>query len=535
MSYGGRSYGRDSRSQGSGSRYGGGSRSGGGGSRYGGGSGGYGGRSGGGYGGRKGGSSDFGIGGGQPGAKLRAVDWTRITLTPFVKNFYQPRNDMPPQQIQQWRDSVEIVVEGENIPQPCCEFDPAMFPPSMQGILQMFQQAKFVRPTPIQAQGWPMALSGRDVVGVAQTGSGKTLAFIIPAIMHIMGQPPLNKGDGPIALVVAPTRELAIQIEQEAKQFSRGLSISIGCVYGGAPKRTQEHFLRSGVDILVCTPGRMLDFLERGTTNFRRVTYLVFDEADRMLDMGFEKQIRCMVNQIRPDRQVLMWSATWPKEVRNLARDFLKEGFIKLKVGSDEGKACADVTQRVHVVSSHQRNSLFQNALQEFYQTKILIFTATKRGCDELSRQLNSVGWKTNSIHGDKDQSQRERALNDFKAGRTTILVATDVAARGVHVKDMGCVINYDFPQSCDDYIHRIGRTGRAGQKGTAITFFDPRKDAKKARSLVKVLETSQQQVPPELRNIQSSSYGGGRRYGRGGGRGRGRGGGRHSRSFRPY
>lgn len=292
--------------------------------------------------------------------------------------------------------------------------------------------------------------------------------------------------------------------------------------------------------MLICTPGRMLDFLERRTTNFQRVTYLVFDEADRMLDMGFEKQIRCMVNQIRPDRQVLMWSATWPKEVRNLASDFLKQGYIKLKVGSDEGKANMKIDQRIHVVGSYQKNDLFQKTLQEHYQTKVIIFTGTKRMCDDLSRQLNSVGWRTNSIHGDKNQDQRERALADFKSGRTTIMVATDVAARGIHVDDIGCVINYDFPQNCDDYIHRIGRTGRAGKSGIAVTFFDPRKDSKKAGKLIKVLEQSQQEVPQELRALASQHHGGGRsRYDRrGGGRGRrgGRGGGRgHSRSFRPY
>jgi len=520
--YGNRSYGGGRRS-GGGGRYGGGGRFGGGG-RHGGG-----GRNG----GRRGGGSDFGIGRGQPGSGLKAVDWSRIKLKPFARNFFVPRTDMQLNEINAWRASVEITVEGNDIPQPVLTFDPSMFPAAMHTILQKFSAAGFVSPTPIQAQGWPMALSGKDVVGVAQTGSGKTLAFIVPAIMHIMGQPPLERGDGPIALVVAPTRELAIQIEEETNKFSQGFGIKVGCVYGGAPKRTQEHFLRSGVDILICTPGRMLDFLENRKTNFQRVTYLVFDEADRMLDMGFEKQIRCMVNQIRPDRQVLMWSATWPREVETMANDFLKAGYIKLKVGSDEGEANKAVTQRVHVVGGHEKNTLFQNALQEFYTTKILIFVSTKRGCDDLSRQLNSVGWRTNVMHGDKDQSQRERALKDFKSGKSTILVATDVAGRGVHVKDLGCVINYDFPQSCDDYIHRIGRTGRAGSTGTAITFFDRRKDSKKAAKLVQILERSGQEVPPQLRQIRGSSYGGGRNNRRGGGGRRGRG--HHSRSFKPY
>jgi len=286
--------------------------------------------------------NEFGIGNGQPGANLKSVDWSSISLKPFRKNFYTPSTEMSEQELFGWRQSHEIVVKGEAVPQPIRTFQQAKFP---ENVLQGFLDAGFEKPTPIQAQGWPMALSGRDVVGIAQTGSGKTLAFVIPAVMHIMGQPPLERGDGPIALVIAPTRELACQIEAEAKQFSSGFGIQIGCVYGGAPKRTQESMLRNGLDLLICTPGRMLDFLEHRTTNLQRVTYLVFDEADRMLDMGFEKQIRLLISQIRPDRQVLMWSATWPKEVQKLAHDFLKDGFIQLNVGSDSGKAAKNIEQ----------------------------------------------------------------------------------------------------------------------------------------------------------------------------------------------
>merc|ERR1740124_1734738 len=287
--------------------------------------------------------------------------------------------------------------------------------------------------------------------------------------MHIMGQPPLERGDGPIALVVAPTRELATQIEEEAKRFSSGFGLQIGCVYGGAPKRPQESALRQGLDLVICTPGRMLDFLEKKVTNCWRVTYLVFDEADRMLDMGFEPQIRSLVSQIRPDRQVLMWSATWPKEVESMAKDFLKEGFIKLHVGTDEGKACECISQQIHIVNGYEKDSLFQNALRNFMNSKILVFTATKRMADQLSHQLNRQGWNTQSIHGDKRQEERDRVLKDFKSSNINIMIATDVAARGIHVDDISLVINYDFPQNCDDYIHRIGRTGRQNKAGLMV------------------------------------------------------------------
>jgi len=460
--------------------------------------------------------NEFGIGRGQPGASIRPVDWASVQLKTFTKNFWTPTSDLSQEEINEFHAKNQIKVFGDGIPEPILSFDRARFPKGMENILRLFSEAGFKGPTPIQAQGWPMALSGRDVVGVAQTGSGKTLAFIIPAIMHIMGQPPLERGDGPICLVVAPTRELAIQIEAEAQKFSQGFGLSIGCVYGGAPKRPQENALRQGLDICVCTPGRMLDFLEKRTTNCWRVTYLVFDEADRMLDMGFEPQIRSLVSQIRPDRQVLMWSATWPKEVMILANSFLKEGYLKLKVGSDEGKCAETINQIVHVVNGYDKDPLFEQTLHQNSNAKMLIFTATKRMADSLSNRLRSQGWRTAAIHGDKRQEERIRVLNDFKTGRVKIMVATDVAARGIHVDDISLVINYDFPQQCEDYIHRIGRTGRRGQAGTSITFFNRRQDAKKAGRFIKVLQNSNATVPPELSGLQSSGYGRGGRNSRG-------------------
>eukprot|EP00494_Astrolonche_serrata_P031816 UN32085 len=227
-----------------------------------------------------------------------------------------------------------------------------------------------------------MALTGRDVVGIAQTGSGKTLAFLIPAIIHINAQPLLKPGDGPISLIVAPTRELACQIQEECKRFGHSSGLKITCVYGGVPKRTQEYELKNGIEILICTPGRLLDFLERGTTNLRRVTYLVFDEADRMLDMGFEPQIRSIVSQIRPDRQVLMWSATWPKEVQTLANEFLPNSLLQIRVGFKETAAVETITQVVRCVQKHEKSNLLNESLRTYvqrYQGKVLVFTATKR------------------------------------------------------------------------------------------------------------------------------------------------------------
>merc|ERR1712003_551064 len=210
------------------------------------------------------------------------------------------------------------IVEGHDIPKPVRTFEEASFP---EYVLEEVSRAGFKEPTPIQVQGWPIALSGRDMVGTAETGSGKTLAFLLPAVVHINAQPYLSKGDGPIVLALAPTRELAIQIQEEANRFGSSSKIKNTVVYGGVPRRTQQQDLRDGVEIVIATPGRLIDFLDAGDTNLKRLTYLVLDEADRMLDMGFEPQVRKITSQVRPDRQTLMWSATWPPQIQDLAKD----------------------------------------------------------------------------------------------------------------------------------------------------------------------------------------------------------------------
>merc|ERR1719427_836328 len=250
-------------------------------------------------------------------------------------------------QINEYRNRAEMIVtgnsSGEAVNRPVETFHEANFP---NYILKELANAGFTRPTPIQCQGWPMAMSGQDVIGIAKTGSGKTLAFLLPAIVHINAQALLKPGDGPIVLILAPTRELACQIKGEADKFGYTSSIKNTCVYGGAPRRPQERDLRSGVEICIATPGRLMDFLEKKTTNLERVTYLVMDEADRMPDMGFEPQIRKVLSQVRPDRQTLLWSATWPRDgqVQRLTREFLTDP-IRVNVGSDELSANRDVQQ----------------------------------------------------------------------------------------------------------------------------------------------------------------------------------------------
>lgn len=451
-----------------------------------------------GYGGRSRGRQEkqFNIGNGQPGANLRPVDFSGSNLQPFQKCFMQGMKGLQPQEIEAWRSANEVTVEGQDCPAPLRNYAECPFP---QSFLARFAMMGFQAPTPCQSQGWPMALTGRDIVVVAETGSGKTLGFIIPALIHIQYQQPLQTGEGPIALVVAPTRELACQIEKEAQRFGSELGISMCCVYGGAPKRNQQYALQRGCHLVICTPGRMLDFLENRVVNLRRTTFVVFDEADRMLDMGFEPQIRALLGQIRPDRQMQMWSATWPKEVRRMASDLLPNNKILMKIGTDDGTANKRVTQKILIVKEYEKMDNLNQTLHQFSGQKVLIFTGTKRMANDLAYKLRGQRMRCSAIHGDKKQFDRERTLSDFKSGSIDIMVATDVASRGIHVNDIGLVINYDFPQCLEDYIHRIGRTGRAGAFGTAVTFFDMSKDGKKARGLANILREANQEVPPQL------------------------------------
>lgn len=408
------------------------------------------------------------------------------------------------------------IVSGTGVPKPVRSFEEASFP---DYVLQEVAHAGFKEPTPIQVQGWPVALSGKDMVGIAETGSGKTLAFLLPCIVHINAQPYLSRGDGPIVLVLGPTRELACQIQEEANRFGKSSKIKNTCCYGGVPKAQQQRDLREGVEIVIATPGRLLDFLSSDTTNLKRVTYLVLDEADRMLDMGFEPQVRKIVSQIRPDRQTLMWSATWPREVQKLARDICKEDPVHINVGALDLRTAHTIRQYVEVVQESDKRGRLKRLLEKVMDgSRILIFAETKRGSDQLTREMRLDGWPALCIHGDKKQEERDWVLQEFKSGKSPILVATDVAARGLDVKDIKFVINYDFPGQIEDYIHRVGRTGRAGQLGSSYSFFTADK-FRLAKELIHVLQEANQPVPQELEKLAEGghgSYGGGgdrRRY----------------------
>lgn len=361
-------------------------------------------------------------------------DWKNETLIPFQKDFYKEHENVRNRsdaEVTEYRKEKEIVVHGLNVPKPVTTFEEAGFP---NYVLKEVKQLGFEAPTPIQQQAWPMAMSGRDMVGISATGSGKTLSYCLPAIVHINAQPLLSPGDGPIVLVLAPTRELAVQIQQECTKFGKSSRIRNTCVYGGVPRGPQIRDLIRGVEICIATPGRLLDMLDSNKTNLRRVTYLVLDEADRMLDMGFEPQIRKIVDQIRPDRQTVMFSATWPKEVQRLARDYLND-YIQVTVGSLDLAASHNIKQIVEVVDNADKRARLGKDIEEVLKdrdNKVLIFTGTKRVADDITRFLRQDGWPALAIHGDKAQDERDWVLNEFRTGKSPIMVATDVASRGI-------------------------------------------------------------------------------------------------------
>mmetsp|Transcript_3553 Transcript_3553/g.7790 ORF Transcript_3553/g.7790 Transcript_3553/m.7790 type:complete len:527 (-) Transcript_3553:121-1701(-) len=428
--------------------------------------------------------------------------------------------------------------EREVRPEKFTAFHQADFP---QLLLNELERA-FPAPSQIQAYTWPLALQGKDVIGVAATGSGKTLAFLLPAFSEFVRGGWRADRDGVGLLVMAPTRELAQQIENEANRFGKNIGMWTVSMYGGAEKRTQLSKYRAGVQTIVACPGRLNDFLEGGQVRLDKVRKLVLDEADRMLDMGFEPQIRKILAKMPRNRHTLFFTATWPREVRKLASEILYHPY-KVMIGNrDEAKANQDVTQIVRIVEMRDKKRAIIDLLREagltrsHSQGKALVFSGTKRGCEDLSRELLMERVSCAAIHGDKDQHQRDYALDGLRTGRLRVLVATDVAARGLDIKGVGLVVNYDPANNAEDYVHRIGRTGRAGTKGFAVTFLTSA-DSGKVSGMIKVMESTNQTIPAELRAMagrggggggwggRGSSWGGGNRGGSWGGGGGGGGG----------
>lgn len=334
-------------------------------------------------------------------------------------------------------------------------------------VLDAVRDAGYVEPTPIQREAIPLILRGRDVMGLAQTGTGKTAAFTLPIIERLVGGPRRTR-----VLILTPTRELCVQVESSFRKYALHAPLAVASVYGGVPLDPQEKQLRGGVDVVVATPGRLIDHLERQNVVFDDLEVLVLDEADRMLDMGFAPQINRIVSGVPPYRQTLLFSATMPPEVEALARKYLRTPIV-VQVGR-RSAAANTVKHYVYPVPRDRKSALLADLLKREAMESVLVFTRTKHGADRVVRHLEREGIPAAAMHADKSQPQRTRALEDFKSGRTRVLVATDIAQRGLDISGITHVINYDVPQQAEDYVHRIGRTGRAASEGDAFTFMSP-------------------------------------------------------------
>jgi ATP-dependent RNA helicase RhlE len=346
------------------------------------------------------------------------------------------------------------------------------------------QQAGYTNPTPIQEQAIPVVLSGRDVFGCAQTGTGKTAAFALPILNRLHAEGP--RRGGPRVLILAPTRELAIQIDESFRAYSTGIKARTVVLLGGVSIRPQIERIRRGVDIVIATPGRLLDVIDHRALSLNSIHTFVLDEADRMLDMGFLPSIKQVVKLIPTDRHTLFFSATLPKEIRSLANSILTDP-VHIAV-TPENTTTEMVDQRLYYVERDRKRALLTHLVKEDLDGSVLVFTRTKRGADRVAKDLMTAGLRVAAIHGDKSQMARQRALQDFKSGKTRVLVATDIAARGIDIAELPYVVNYDVPESPETYVHRIGRTGRAGRNGVALTIATP-EDRNPLRDIEKLIK----------------------------------------------
>ncbi|KAJ1839439.1 pre-mRNA processing RNA-helicase, partial [Coemansia sp. RSA 2708] len=392
---------------------------------------------------------------------LAAVDHSKISYEGFRRDFYiEPAElrDLTSEEVDMMRvDLGGIKIRGVNPPKPATSWAHFGLPAACGDVIK---RQGFERPTPIQAQAVPAILSGRDIIGVAKTGSGKTLAFVLPMLRHIKAQRPLAAGEGPVGLVMTPTRELAVQIHRECKPFLRALGLRAVCAYGGSGIKDQIGELKRGCEIVVCTPGRLIDLLCANSgrvTNLRRVTYLVLDEAYRMFDMGFEPQVAKIVQAVRPQRQTVLFSATFPRQMEALARKVLRRP-LEIVVG---GRALIppEVRQHVEVVEPRDKFVRLLGILGDAFNgnsdTLALVFVDRQEAADSLLRDLMRRGYVCNSLHGGKDQTDRDQAIADFKNRVFSVLIATSVAARGLDVRGLSVVVNYDCPNHMEDLVHR--------------------------------------------------------------------------------
>uniref|UniRef100_A0A667GBK4 RNA helicase n=1 Tax=Lynx canadensis TaxID=61383 RepID=A0A667GBK4_LYNCA len=408
-------------------------------------------------------------------------------------------------------DTILVEVSGHDAPPAILTFEEANL---CQTLNNNIAKAGYTKLTPVQKYSIPIILAGRDLMACAQTGSGKTAAFLLPILAHMMcdGITASRFKDlqEPECIIVAPTRELINQIYLEARKFSFGTCVRAVVIYGGTQLGHSIRQIVQGCNILCATPGRLMDIIGKEKIGLRQVKYLVLDEADRMLDMGFGPEMRKLIScpgmPSKEQRQTLMFSATFPEEIQKLAGEFLKSDYLFVAVGQ-VGGACRDVQQTILQVGQYSKREKLVEILRNIGDERTMVFVETKKKADFIATFLCQEKISTTSIHGDREQREREQALGDFRCGKCPVLVATSVAARGLDIENVQHVINFDLPSTIDEYVHRIGRTGRCGNTGRAISFFDPESDNHLAQPLVKVLSDAQQDVPAWLEEIAFSTY----------------------------
>ncbi|KAK0628447.1 P-loop containing nucleoside triphosphate hydrolase protein [Bombardia bombarda] len=438
------------------------------------------------------------------------IDYSKLDLAPIRKNFWvEPHelSQMTEEELADLRLELDgIKVSGKNIPKPVQKWSQCGL---TRPLLDTIETLGYERPTPIQMQALPVIMSGRDVIGVAKTGSGKTMAFALPMLRHVKDQDPVTGDDGAIALIMTPTRELCTQIYTDLLPFAKALKLRVVAAFGGNAIKDQIAELKRGAEIIVATPGRLIDLLAANggrVTNLRRATYLVLDEADRMFDMGFEPQVMKIFNNVRPERQTILFSATMPRIIDALTKKVLRDP-VEITVGG-RSVVAPEIAQKVEILDEKGKFVRLLELLGELYRNdddvRSLIFVERQEKADELLRELLRRGYGCMSIHGGKDQEDRNSTISDFKKGVCPIVIATSIAARGLDVKQLKLVINYDAPNHLEDYVHRAGRTGRAGETGTCVTFITEEQE-NCAPGIAKALEQSGQPVPERLSEMRKA------------------------------
>ncbi|TPX14253.1 uncharacterized protein E0L32_000647 [Thyridium curvatum] len=441
---------------------------------------------------------------------IPTIDYSKLDLQPVRKNFWvEPYelSQLTEADVAELRLELDgIKVSGKDIPKPVQKWSQCGL---TRPILETIDTLGYEKPTPIQMQALPVIMSGRDVIGVAKTGSGKTMAFLLPMFRHIKDQDPVRDTEGPIGLILTPTRELAVQIHRDCKPFLKALGLRSVCAYGGPPIKDQIAELKRGAEIVVATTGRMIDLLAANqgrVVNLKRTSYIVLDEADRMFDMGFEPQVMKIFANIRPDKQTVLFSATMPRIIDALVKKVLKNP-VEIIVGG-KSVVAPEITQIVEIREEKDKFIRLLELLGELYKddddVRALIFVERQEKADDLLRELLRKGYGCMSLHGGKDQVDRDSTITDFKSGVCPVLIATSVAARGLDVKQLKLVVNYDAPNHLEDYVHRAGRTGRAGNTGTAVTFITEEQE-NCAPGIAKALEQSGQPVPERLNDMRKA------------------------------